>query len=161
MCANCDDGYDTELDNFKRDFRRNRSVLPKYGIDKPSRLGEGIQGIVFGNKKYAIKVTLCETEAKFSKKLIGKKHKHLVKTYSVHKIRGYNLWAIKMERLIPSHRYATSEKRWTMFDKHLDKALTTLNKMGYDHNDEHEGNVMYDPKKDVFKLIDFGFVSKL
>ena len=161
MCEDCDCGYDTELDAFKEVYRRDRSVLPKYGVDKPNRLGEGIQGIVFGNKKYAIKVTLCENEAKFSKKLIGKKHKHIVKIYSVHKIRGYKLWAIKMERLMPSHRFATSEKRWRMFDNHLDKAMATLNKMGYDHGDEHDGNVMYDPKKDVFKLIDFGFVSKL
>ena len=161
MCVNCDDGFDYELNKFKRAFRRNRSVLPKYGIDKPKKLGEGIQGIVFGDEKYAIKVTMCETEAKFSKKLIGKRHKHLVKTYSVHKIRGYNLWAIKMERLMPSHKYVASEKGWTIVDNHLNKAVAALNKMGYEHNDEHSGNVMYDPKKDVFKLIDFGFVSKL
>ena len=161
MCEDCDCGYDTELETFKEVYRRDRSVLPKYGVDKPNRLGEGIQGIVFGNKKYAIKVTMCKTEAKFSKKLIGKKHKHLVKIYSVHKIRGYNLWAIKMERLIPSHRYANSAPTWAIFDKHLDKAVAALNRMGYEHNDEHGGNVMYDPKKEVFKLIDFGFVSKI
>ena len=80
--------------------------------------------------------------------------------YSVDKIPGHPLWAIKMEVLVPVYKYANSRKKWDMLEKHLVKAERTLEKMGYDHGDAHNGNIMYDPKKDVCKLIDFGFVEK-
>jgi len=143
-------------------IRRNPKLLAKHKLSYKDYIGEGLQGKVYGNKKYVVKFTGSKWEAMFAKKNIGKNYKYFVKFYSVEKIRGHNLWAIKMERLneVPSRMLRSSQH--VLYDHpHIIKAENILHKLGYYHGDTHNNNIMYDSKKKVLKLIDFGFVEKV
>jgi serine/threonine protein kinase len=150
-----------KLQELKDLLDYNPNLLTKYRLSHKHYLGGGLQGRVYGNKKYVIKFTGSKWEAMFAKQNLKKNYKYFVKFYSVEKIRGHNIWAIKMERLynVPNRIIRSHYELYN--HPHIEKAESILHKMGYYHGDVHNANVMYDSKKKVLKLIDFGFVDKV
>lgn len=139
-----------KLKMFKKD------LLDQLSLDIDSRLlGSGVHGTVFETKKgQVVKFTSFRKEAKIAKLFIGKRLPHVVRVYSVQKVPGRNLWAIRMEKLYP-HKLC-----WAEGHTHTLKGLVSLARKGYYYWDLHNQNIMYDRRTKKYKLIDLASLRK-
>jgi serine/threonine protein kinase len=143
---------------LKELFKYAPDTCEKVGITESAPcLGKGVHGAVFAGKgKRAVKLTHSVMEAKVARALIGRRLTNVVRIYSVHRVGKKRQWLICMERL---HKHRMGVRARSHSDVYA--GYRSLARVGYNHRDGHEDNVMLCPRTKRLKIIDFGASEQL